>query len=163
MRLLSTPSLSSFHSLIPTTNHSNSSLHFPPHNIRNQFSSRRCSVRCAAGSDNGDSFTAKSGYLFELSATEADSLADYSISEIAAIYFRKPLVVARRLFQTGTAFGKWFGLRYLDARFDRADDMFQVLKLFFLCFLVSRFLDFFSFLSIVAYVKRYKLLFSYDL
>ncbi|XP_058750066.1 uncharacterized aarF domain-containing protein kinase At1g71810, chloroplastic-like [Vicia villosa] len=126
MRLLSTPSLSSFPSLIPPTNHSISSLQFPPHKIQNQFSSRRCSVRCAAGSDNGDSFTAKSGYLFELSATEADSLADYSISKIASIYFRKPLVVARRLFQTGTAFGKWFGLRYLDARFDRADDMFQV-------------------------------------
>ncbi|XP_058779098.1 uncharacterized aarF domain-containing protein kinase At1g71810, chloroplastic-like [Vicia villosa] len=126
MRLLSTPSLSSFPSLIPPTNHSISSLQFPPHKIQNQFSSRRCCVRCAAGSDNGDSFTAKSGYLFELSATEADSLADYSISKIAAIYFRKPLVVARRLFQTGTAFGKWFGLRYLDARFDRADDMFQV-------------------------------------
>ncbi|CAL5185385.1 unnamed protein product [Lathyrus oleraceus] len=129
MRLLSTPSLSFFPFLIPTTNHSNSSLQFQPHNSSNQLSSRRCSVTCTAvsiGSDSGDSFTAKSGYLFELSATEADSLADYSISKIAAIYFRKPLVVARRLFQTGTAFGKWFGLRYLDARFDRSDDMFQV-------------------------------------
>ncbi|KAI5424718.1 hypothetical protein KIW84_030778 [Lathyrus oleraceus] len=90
---------------------------------------RRCSVTCTAvsiGSDSDDSFTEKSGYLFELSATEADSLADYNISKITAIYFRKPLVVARRLFQTRTAFGKWFGLRYLDARFDCSDDMFQV-------------------------------------
>ncbi|CAK8532780.1 unnamed protein product [Lathyrus sativus] len=129
MRLLSTPSLSFFPFLNPTTNHFNSLLQFPPHKIPNQLSSRRCSVSRAAvstGSDNDDSFTAKSGYLFELSATEADSLADYSISKIAAIYFRKPLVVARRLFQTGTALGKWFGLRYLDSRFDRSDDMFQV-------------------------------------
>ncbi|CAI8593828.1 unnamed protein product [Vicia faba] len=128
MRLLLTPSLSFFPSLIPTPtpNHSISSLQFPPHKIHNQFPPRRCSARCASGFDNGDSFTAKSGYLFELSATEADSLADYSISKIAAIYFRKPLVVARRLFQTGTAFGKWFALRYLDARFDRSDDMFQI-------------------------------------
>ncbi|XP_072074316.1 uncharacterized aarF domain-containing protein kinase At1g71810, chloroplastic isoform X4 [Arachis hypogaea] len=88
-------------------------------------SSRRCSVRCAAAAD-GDSFTAKSGYLFELSATEADSLADYSISKIAAIYYRKPLVVARRLVQTGISFGKWFALRYVDTLMDRSDDMFQV-------------------------------------
>jgi aarF domain-containing kinase len=69
---------------------------------------------------------AKSGYLFELSAIEADSLSEYSISKIAAIYYRKPIIVARRLFQTGIAFGKWFGLRFLDNRFDRSDDMFEV-------------------------------------
>ncbi|MED6122329.1 hypothetical protein PIB30_038718 [Stylosanthes scabra] len=109
-------SLSTFPSL------SNSSLPLRP---RAAFSSRRCSVRCAAAAD-GDSFTAKSGYLFELSATEADSLADYSVSKIAAIYNRKPLVVARRLVQTGIAFGKWFALRYVDTLMDRADDMFQV-------------------------------------
>lgn len=97
---------------------------------RNRFSTRR-SVRCSAiiGGES-DAFTAKSGYLFELSAKEADSLAEYSISKIAAIYYRKPLLVARRLVQTGLAFGKWFGLRYLDALFDRSDDMFQVSKLF---------------------------------
>ncbi|KAL1357799.1 uncharacterized aarF domain-containing protein kinase At1g71810, chloroplastic isoform X2 [Arachis hypogaea] len=92
---------------------------------RAAVSSRRRSVRCAAAAD-GDSFTAKSGYLFELSATEADSLADYSISKIAAIYYRKPLVVARRLVQTGISFGKWFALRYVDTLMDRSDDMFQV-------------------------------------
>ncbi|KAI5419784.1 hypothetical protein KIW84_043808 [Lathyrus oleraceus] len=48
--------------LIPTTNHSNSSLQFQPHNSSNQLSSRRCSVTCTAvsiGSDCDDSFTAK--------------------------------------------------------------------------------------------------------
>lgn len=119
MHLLSLPSSLSF---FP-----NSSLQFQPHN---RFSSRRCSVRCASasGDSDGDSFTAKSGYLFELSAMDADSLAEYSISKIAAIYYRKPLIVARRLFQTGIAFSKWFGLRYLDALFQRSDDLFQVSK-----------------------------------
>ncbi|XP_004489901.1 uncharacterized aarF domain-containing protein kinase At1g71810, chloroplastic isoform X2 [Cicer arietinum] len=125
MRLLSTPSLSFFPSLIPT-NLTNSSLQFPLQN--HSTSRRRYSVTRAVSTinDNADSFTANSGYLFQLTATEADSLVDYNISKIAAIYYRKPLVVARRLFQTGIAFGKWFGLRYLDALFDRSDDMFQV-------------------------------------
>ncbi|KAI5419783.1 hypothetical protein KIW84_043807 [Lathyrus oleraceus] len=54
--------------LIPTTNHSNSSLQFQPHNSSNQLSSRRCSVTCTAvsiGSDCDDSFTAKSEILPE--------------------------------------------------------------------------------------------------
>lgn len=128
MRLLSTPSLSFFPSLIPT-NLTNSSLQFPLQN--HSTSRRRYSVTRAVSTinDNADSFTANSGYLFQLTATEADSLVDYNISKIAAIYYRKPLVVARRLFQTGIAFGKWFGLRYLDALFDRSDDMFQVSRL----------------------------------
>ncbi|GAU42055.1 hypothetical protein TSUD_288560 [Trifolium subterraneum] len=115
MRLLSTPSLSFSPFLLPT-------------NRSRSISRHRYSVRCATfiNNDGGDSFTAKSGYLFELSAIEADSLSEYNISKIAAIYFRKPIVVARRLFQTGFAFGKWFGLRYLDNRFDRSDDMFEV-------------------------------------
>lgn len=92
---------------------------------------RRCySVKCtttsASISGGDDSFTAKSGYLFDLSASEAETLEDYSISKIATIYYRKPIVVARRLVQTGIAFGKWFGLRFLDKRFDRADEMFEV-------------------------------------
>ncbi|TKY46519.1 aarF domain-containing protein kinase [Spatholobus suberectus] len=44
--------------------------------------------------------TVKSVYLFELSATEADLLAEYRISKITAIYSRKPLLVARQLVQT---------------------------------------------------------------
>ncbi|KAK7271001.1 hypothetical protein RJT34_26571 [Clitoria ternatea] len=120
MLLLPVLSLSPFPSLIP-----DHSLRFQSH--RNRHASRRA-VRCAAASSgvDGDSFTAKSGYLFELSATEADSLAEYRISKIAAIYSRKPLLVARRLVQTGVAFGKWFGLRYLDSLMDRSESMFQV-------------------------------------
>ncbi|KAK7380575.1 hypothetical protein VNO78_33089 [Psophocarpus tetragonolobus] len=111
-------SLSSFPSLV-----SNRSLQFQPR--RSRCAPRRA-VRCAAAASGGDEFTAKSGYLFELSATEADSLAEYRIPTIAAIYSRKPLVVARRLVQTGVAFGKWFGSRYIDTLLDRSDSMFQV-------------------------------------
>lgn len=119
-------SLSPFPSLV-----SNRSLRFRPR--RRHFAPRRA-VQCAASASGGDDFTAKSGYLFELSATEADSLAEYRIPKIAAIYWRKPLLVARRLVQTGFAFGKWFGLRYLDTLLDRSESMFQVfITLFLFC------------------------------
>ncbi|XP_027336231.1 uncharacterized aarF domain-containing protein kinase At1g71810, chloroplastic isoform X3 [Abrus precatorius] len=120
MLLLPVLSLSSFPSLVP-----NHSLRFQSR--WNRCASRRA-IRCAAASSggDGDAFTAKSGYLFELSVTEADSLAEYRISKIAAIYSRKPLLVARRLVQTGIAFGKWFGLRYFDSLLDRSESMFQV-------------------------------------
>ncbi|OMO79295.1 hypothetical protein COLO4_24477 [Corchorus olitorius] len=73
-----------------------------------------------------DAFTQKSGYLFELSALEAESLTDYSPSRVAAIYRRKPLVLLRRLIQIGTTFGKWFGDRYVDNLKEQSDQMFKV-------------------------------------
>ncbi|KAG2665476.1 hypothetical protein I3760_15G009700 [Carya illinoinensis] len=83
-------------------------------------------LRCAAGNGDVDAFTKRSGYLFKLTAFEADSLTDYNVSKIAAIYRRKPLVLFRRLFQIGTTFGKWFALRYLDRVTEKADLMFEV-------------------------------------
>ncbi|XP_008447749.1 uncharacterized aarF domain-containing protein kinase At1g71810, chloroplastic isoform X3 [Cucumis melo] len=73
-----------------------------------------------------DSFTQQSGYLFDLTAYEAESLAEYSVSKIAAIYRRKPLLVLRRLFQVGSTFGRWFGLRVIDDLRERSDLMFEV-------------------------------------
>lgn len=73
-----------------------------------------------------DAFTEKSGYLFDLSALEAESLIDYNPSRIAAIYRRKPLILLRRLIQIGTTFGKWFGVRYIDNLMERSDQMFKV-------------------------------------
>ncbi|XP_017981466.1 PREDICTED: uncharacterized aarF domain-containing protein kinase At1g71810, chloroplastic isoform X2 [Theobroma cacao] len=73
-----------------------------------------------------DAFTQKSGYLFELTASEAESLTDYSPSRIAAIYRRKPLILLRRLIQIGTTFGTWFGVRYIDSLMERSDQMFKV-------------------------------------
>ncbi|KAE9592497.1 putative cadmium-transporting ATPase [Lupinus albus] len=122
MQLLHTPSFSTFHSPFLNQSINSLTLHFRFQPRHRSFSRRE--IRCAVA--DGDSFTAKSGYLFELSATEADSLAEYSVSKIAAIYYRKPLVVARRLFQTGIAFGKWFGLRYVDSLLERSNDMFEI-------------------------------------
>ncbi|PWA89821.1 protein kinase superfamily protein [Artemisia annua] len=73
-----------------------------------------------------DTFTESSGYLFELSSTEAESLTDYNISKIASIYRNKPFIVLRRLLQIGNTLGKWLVLRYIDSLSERSDTMFKV-------------------------------------
>ncbi|KAJ7973980.1 ABC1 family protein [Quillaja saponaria] len=114
-----------FHAFFSYSNHSKSSL-------QSQFQFLRLdpvpkqSLRCAGTGDNIDAFTENSGYLFDLSAAEADSLTGYSISKIAAIYKRKPFIVIRRLFQIGTTLGKWFGLRYIDGLMERSEQMFEI-------------------------------------
>lgn len=99
---------------------------------------RHLLLRCKAA--DFDSFTERSGYLFDLTVPEADSLTEYSVSKIAAVYRRKPLILFRRLFQTGTTFGKWFALRYLDRVYDRSGLMFQVF--FFFPLISFQFFDF---------------------
>ncbi|KAF3445342.1 hypothetical protein FNV43_RR10518 [Rhamnella rubrinervis] len=59
-------------------------------------------------------------------SSDADSLVDYDVSKIAAIYRLKPFLLVRRLFQIGTTFGKWFALRYVDRLMERSDQMFEV-------------------------------------
>lgn len=81
-----------------------------------------------------DTFTKYSGYLFELSSSEADSLTEYDVSKIAAIYQKKPLILLRRLFQTAATLGKWFALRYIDSLSERAEEMFEVIIL--ICFII---------------------------
>lgn len=73
-----------------------------------------------------DTFTKFSGYMFELSSSEAESLTEYNVSKLAAIYQKKPLIVIRRLFQIATTLGKWFVLRYIDKLSERDDLMFKV-------------------------------------
>lgn len=80
----------------------------------------------AALSRDVDTFTESSGYLFELSSSEAESLTDYNISKIASIYRKKPVIVLRRLLQIGNTLGKWITLRYLDSVFERSELMFEV-------------------------------------
>lgn len=89
---------------------------------------RRSHFRCAAGNDvvEVDAFTNKSGYLFELSDSDANSIENYDISKIRSIYRRRPLILLRRLFQTGLTFGKWFAFRYIDNLMERSDQMFEV-------------------------------------
>ncbi|GFS46720.1 protein kinase superfamily protein [Actinidia rufa] len=92
------------------------------------YGSRRVKIPppSASGGRGVDAFTEYSGYLFELSASDVDSLTEYDISRIASIYRRKPLVVLRRVVQVGATLGKWFALRYLDSVNERSEEMFEV-------------------------------------
>lgn len=83
-------------------------------------------VVVSAASRDVDSFTSKSGYLFSLSADEADSLSEYNFSRIDGMYKKKPLILLRRLAQIGTTFGYWFGLRLADEALERSEQMFKV-------------------------------------
>lgn len=126
MLLLSSPSSSSFSAIVEFKRHPLFHFHVSP-TFRISLSPRRIFLRCAAnGTTAVDSFTEKSGYLFDLSEYEAESLAEYSVSKIAAIYRRKPLVVLRRFLQVGSTFGRWFGLRFIDDLRERSDLMFEV-------------------------------------
>ncbi|XP_031119094.1 uncharacterized aarF domain-containing protein kinase At1g71810, chloroplastic isoform X2 [Ipomoea triloba] len=88
--------------------------------------SRRLAPQLPAAVRVEDDFTKYSGYVFELSPAEEETLAEYNIAKIAAIYQKKPLLVLRRLFQIGSTLGKWFALRYIDTVSERADDMFKI-------------------------------------
>ncbi|KAK2659164.1 hypothetical protein Ddye_005697 [Dipteronia dyeriana] len=117
--LFSSPPFISF-----TANPRNSSLFHKPKPKPKPVEFSR--VAAAAAAREVDAFTEKSSYLFELSATDADSLVDYDLKKIASIYRKKPLILLRRLFQIGTTFGWWFGSRYVDQLMERSDQMFQV-------------------------------------
>ncbi|XP_038899642.1 uncharacterized aarF domain-containing protein kinase At1g71810, chloroplastic [Benincasa hispida] len=131
MLLLSSPpssSSSSLSAIVESKHHPLFHLHSSPPfptalSPRWIFHFRRCAIN---GTTAVDSFTEKSGYLFDLTAYEAESLAEYSVSKIAAIYRRKPLLVLRRLLQVGSTFGRWFGLRLIDDLRERSDLMFEV-------------------------------------
>lgn len=99
-------------------------------------------------SDDVDSFTKKSGYIFELASSEADSLIEYDIKRIAAICRRKPLILLRRLFQIGTTFGRWFGARYIDSLAEKSDQMFEVWSKFIII------IFFFLYLSLFFYERH---------
>lgn len=73
-----------------------------------------------------DTFTDSSGYLFQLSTLEAESLTEYNISKISSIFRKKPLIVLRRVLQMGNTLGKWLVLRYFDSIFKRDEIMFKV-------------------------------------
>ncbi|GLT52194.1 hypothetical protein SLA2020_255470 [Shorea laevis] len=96
-------------------------LSFPP-----KFIPRATTRLTACGGDIIYTFTEKSGYLFNLSASEADLLTNYNVSRIASIYKRKPLILLRRLLQIGLTFGKWFCHRYIDTVMDRSGQMFEI-------------------------------------
>ncbi|CAN1294072.1 Uncharacterized aarF domain-containing protein kinase At1g71810, chloroplastic [Linum perenne] len=94
--------------------------------ILRKFLPPRAAVVRALYRGDSDGFTKKSGYLFELSTSEANALVDYNVKRIAAIYSKKPLIVARRLFQIGLTFGKWFGARFIDGLSEKSDQVFEI-------------------------------------
>ncbi|KAL5714750.1 hypothetical protein ACHQM5_016666 [Ranunculus cassubicifolius] len=77
--------------------------------------------------DNIDTFTKYSGYVFESeSNSEANSLIEYNVENIASIYRKKPVLLFRRLFQISSSLGQWFVLRYIDGLTLRSDKMFKI-------------------------------------
>lgn len=99
---------------------------FTPGRVSSTFTPRRLSIMEVAASSKLDAFTQYSGYLFQMTASEGESLTEYNISKIRAIYLKKPFILLRRLFQITTTLGKWFALRYYDTLTERADLMFEV-------------------------------------
>ncbi|XP_074264410.1 putative aarF domain-containing protein kinase At1g71810, chloroplastic isoform X2 [Silene latifolia] len=87
---------------------------------------RRFKLTAFSSSNDVDTFTQNSGYLFQLTESEAESLSEYDIAKIGSIYRKKPFILVRRLIQIVTTLGKWFGLRYVDGLMDRADSMFEI-------------------------------------
>ncbi|KAH9618054.1 hypothetical protein KSS87_019065 [Heliosperma pusillum] len=87
---------------------------------------RKFKLTAFSSSNDVDTFTRNSGYLFQLTESEAESLSEYDIAKIGSIYRKKPLILVRRIIQIGTTLGKWFGLRYVDGLMDRADSMFEI-------------------------------------
>ncbi|XP_061969813.1 uncharacterized aarF domain-containing protein kinase At1g71810, chloroplastic isoform X1 [Populus nigra] len=118
MLLYSSPSLNSF--LL----NSNSNSNFLSKNHKSLKSAPQ-TLRVVNNNDV-DAFTEKSGYLFKLSSSEADSLNDYDLKKIAAIYKRKPFILLRRLFQIGSTFGRWLAARYIDSITEKSDLMFKI-------------------------------------
>ncbi|XP_011026287.1 PREDICTED: LOW QUALITY PROTEIN: uncharacterized aarF domain-containing protein kinase At1g71810, chloroplastic [Populus euphratica] len=118
MLLYSSPSLNSF------LFNSNSDSNFLSKNHKSLKSVPQ-TLRVVNNNDV-DAFTEKSGYLFKLSSSEADSLNDYDLKKIAAIYKRKPFILLRRLFQIGSTFGRWLAARYIDSITEKSDLMFKI-------------------------------------
>ncbi|XP_048500888.1 uncharacterized aarF domain-containing protein kinase At1g71810, chloroplastic isoform X1 [Beta vulgaris subsp. vulgaris] len=116
--LLRQPTLPLFHSYLG----SNPKFHISP----TPYNFRHHKTTSFSSSGNVDSFTQNSGYLFQLSESEAESLSEYDVGRIGSIYRKKPLILGRRIFQIGTTLGKWVGLRFIDGLMDRADIMFKV-------------------------------------
>ncbi|XP_073119384.1 uncharacterized aarF domain-containing protein kinase At1g71810, chloroplastic isoform X2 [Henckelia pumila] len=99
---------------------------FTPRWVPSALTPQRLSTMETAASSKLDAFTQYSGYLFKMTASEAESLTEYNISKIRGIYLKKPFILLRRLFQITTTLGKWFALRYYDTLTERADLTFEV-------------------------------------
>jgi hypothetical protein len=106
--------------------------------LPSSFGRQRCRVACQAskGAGKGDSweqavsqpdtFTQYSGYIAEAAVEEADQLDEYNAEKFAAIFKRRPFLLARRLVQIAGTLGWWAAVRYGDTLFGKKDQNFKV-------------------------------------
>lgn len=73
-----------------------------------------------------DTFSQYSGYIAEASLEEADQLDEYNADKIAAVFKRRPFLLARRLTQIAGTLGWWAAVRYIDVLLGRSDTNFKV-------------------------------------
>lgn len=73
-----------------------------------------------------DTFSQYSGYIAEASLEEADQLDEYNAEKIAAVFKRRPFLLARRLIQIAGTLGWWAAVRYIDVLLGRSDTNFKV-------------------------------------
>ena len=78
-----------------------------------------------------DTFSQYSGYIAEASLEEADQLDEYNAEKIAAVFKRRPFLLARRLTQIAGTLGWWAAVRYIDVLLGRSDTNFKVCGEFF--------------------------------
>jgi aarF domain-containing kinase len=95
------------------------------------FGRQRCRITCQAGNPweqavtQPDTFTRYSGYIAEAALEEADQLDEYNADKIAAVFRRRPFLLARRLTEIARTLGWWAAVRYFDTLFGKKDSNFK--------------------------------------
>lgn len=92
---------------------------------------RNCRITCSKQDrweqtvSQPDTFTRYSGYIAKAAIEEADQLDVYNADKIAAVFRRRPFLLARRLLQIVQTLGWWAALRYADTRLGKKDTNFK--------------------------------------
>lgn len=106
--------------------------------LPSSFGRQNCRITCQASSSSGkedpwqqtvfqpDTFTQYSGYIAEAAIEEADQFNEYNADKIAAVFKRRPFLLARRLLQIAGTLGWWAAVRYGDTLFGKKDQNFKV-------------------------------------
>ncbi|XP_024396488.1 uncharacterized aarF domain-containing protein kinase At1g71810, chloroplastic isoform X3 [Physcomitrium patens] len=105
--------------------------------LPSSFGRQNCRITCQASSSSGkedpwqqtvfqpDTFTQYSGYIAEAAIEEADQFNEYNADKIAAVFKRRPFLLARRLLQIAGTLGWWAAVRYGDTLFGKKDQNFK--------------------------------------
>lgn len=72
-----------------------------------------------------DTFSQSSGYIADAAMGDDATWTEYDADVIASYFQKKPILLARRLFQTVFTLGSWFGMRWIDSKFGSGDDTFK--------------------------------------